>query len=127
MNVHHAVRVGLRGMNGAMEREAGRVDRPVAGADEPAFEVDLDQVRRGDFAVVQAEGVDEKVRLGPGHAQRNVVVDELAPAQVRKDAVSGGELHARVPFVFTEPRGADESRRHIGPQTKRKATTPSAP
>jgi hypothetical protein len=42
------------------------------------------------------------------HAQRDVVVDQLGPAEVIEDAVRGGELHAGVPFGGAEAGRADE-------------------
>ena len=52
-----------RGVRG----EARRIDRPLAVGEDVAVEVDLDEVRRGDLGVVQAERVDEQVPLGPRH------------------------------------------------------------
>ena len=114
VHVHHAVRVGHLLVDLAVEGEAGRVDRPVAVADDVALHVHLHQVRRAHLAVVQAEGVDQEVRLGARHAQRDVVVDQLAPAQVIEDAVGRGEPDAGVPLlgrVAARARGGGSGKR----------------
>ena len=54
---------GIAVVDGGVHREAGRVDRPVGVTDDVAGEVDLDQVRRADLAVVQAERIDQEVRV----------------------------------------------------------------
>ncbi len=114
MHVHHAVRVGQGGVDRAVEGETGRVDGPVVVADDVPVHIDLDQVGRGDLGVVQAEGVDEEVVVRPRHAQRDVVVDQLGPAQVGKDAVTGGELHASLPFGVAVAGGFEERVGHGG-------------
>ena len=77
------------------------------------FEVDLDQVRRAHLRVVQAERVDQVVPVLVRHAQRDVVVDQLGPAEVVEDAVRGGELHAGVPLGGAEAGRADEGGRGV--------------
>ena len=104
--MHHAMGVGQGAVDGAMEGEAGRVDRPAAAADDVAVAIHLDQVGRAHLGVVQAEGVQQKVPRLAGHPQRQVVVDQLFPAQVRKDAVGRRQLHPRRPFGRGDVFGA---------------------
>jgi hypothetical protein len=54
---------------------------------------------------VQAVRVDQELRLVARHALRDVVEDHLGPAEVREQAVAGGELEPQRPFL-----GADAGR-----------------
>ena len=60
---HHLVARGVRHVDGRMDDEAGIVHRMLRLADVVAVEVDLHQVRRRDLVVVEAERVDQEVRL----------------------------------------------------------------
>ena len=99
MGVHDAVGVFAVFVDGAVDDEAGRVEGVVAGLDEVAVKVDFDQAGGGHFVVAEAVGVDQEVVVGSGDAQRDVAVDEFAPAEGVEDSVGGGELLAQFPFV----------------------------
>ena len=60
---HHLVARRVGHVDGRMDDEAGIVHRMLRLADIVAVEVDLHQVRGGDLVVVQAERVDQEVRL----------------------------------------------------------------
>ncbi len=105
MHVHHAMRVGQRRMDRRVECEAGRIDRPVGMPDHVAVDVDLHEIRRADLTVMEPERIDQEVAVLARHAQRDMVVDQLGPAEMIEDPVSGRELHARLPFGFGETGG----------------------
>ena len=64
MRVQDADRVMARGMDRAMNREAGRVDAEAHGViDDIAVEIDRHQVGRRDFLEAQAIGIDEEAVL----------------------------------------------------------------
>ena len=69
MDVNHAVRMGQRGVNGTMECEAGRIDRPITVANDVALAIYIYQVRRCHLGVVQAKGVDQEVAFFIWHTQ----------------------------------------------------------
>src|SRR6185437_8707537 len=60
-----------------------------------------------DLGIVQAEGVDEVVIGLAGNTQRDVVVDQLGPAEVIEDAIGGGELDPGRPFLGADSSGSD--------------------
>src|SRR5258707_15655820 len=93
-----------RRMNRAVDGEARRVDGIGRVADDPAVEVDLDEIGRGDLLEGDAERVDEKMVLGPGHAGRDVVVDELVPALAPGEAVARRKLNPRPALVLARRR-----------------------
>jgi hypothetical protein len=64
---------------------------------------------------VQAKGVDQEMVFFIGDAQRDVVVDQLGPTQVRKDAVTRRQLNARLPFGIAVALGANEGVCHLQP------------
>ncbi len=99
VRVHHAMRPVDLAVHGGMRRQARRIDRPLAVGEDVAVEIDLDEVGGGDLGVVQAERVDQQVLLRARHAQGDVIVDHLGPAEVGEDAVAGGELDARPPLL----------------------------
>ena len=96
-----------------MNDEPGAVDGPCARVDQIAVEVDLDQVRCGDLAVPEAEGIDEEVPPRAGHAQRDVVEDHLGPAEHVENTIARRQLDAGIPLLAGHLRLAlgDESRR----------------
>jgi hypothetical protein len=91
-----------------MLREAREVHRIGTVADLAAIAVDLDQVGSSDLLPQQTVGIDQEGVVFPRHPQRDVVVDALAPAKVREDAVAGGELLPRGPFRLAALRIAPE-------------------
>src|SRR5882672_7112055 len=89
------MRIRNRAMNRGMDDEARAVHRPGGLAQRIALDIDEQKARRRDLAVVQAERIDQEARLRAWHAQRDVVEDELVPAEHVEDAIGGGELDAQ--------------------------------
>ena len=79
-----------------MDQVSSLVDRPPRLAQRIALEVDQHEVRGSDFAIVQAERVDEETDFGARHSRSDVIEDQLIPAEHVEDAIAGGELHARL-------------------------------
>ncbi|EXB24422.1 ribulose-5-phosphate 4-epimerase domain protein [Acinetobacter baumannii 1419130] len=100
VGVHHAVGVVARAVDGAVQREAGRVGRVVRGLDQAAVQVHLEQIGGGHLVVVQAEGVDQVMALFARQAQRDVVEDGFGPAEMIDQVVAVGQLAAQGPFGF---------------------------
>ncbi len=113
MRMHDAVRALDRGVDCRMQHEAGAVHRPFGLAHRVAVDVDQYEVRGRDLAVVQAERIDEEMLLRPRHAQRDVVEDQLDPAQHVEDAVRGGELDARLALGIADRRRFCGTRRGL--------------
>ena len=63
VRVHHAVGVGQGVVDGGMHGEARGVHRPGAVVQLVALQVDLEQIAGRDFAVMQAERVDQELLL----------------------------------------------------------------
>ena len=99
-----------------MHRKASRIDRPVGltrCALRVALQIDLHEIRCANLGIRQAERVDEEMRAAilagavfKRQAQGDVVVDQLGPAEVSKDAVARCQLHACDPFTRAAPGGA---------------------
>ena len=104
VRVHHAVRAGNAVVDRRVHGEAGRVHRPVGMPDDVPPQVDAHQVRRGHLGVVQAEGVDQEVLVRTGDADRDVVVDQLGPAEHGEDPVAGGQVDPQPPLLGVDAR-----------------------
>ena len=98
-----------------MDDEAGVVHRVLQLAHVVAVEVDLHQVRGGDLVVVQAERIDQEVRLVARHARGEMAVDELGPAEMVDQAIGRRELAAQDGLAFGRRQGihVDTGQRHV--------------
>lgn len=98
--VNHAVGVvGPGTVDGRVDHKACPVDSVWTRVDLSSAQVNLHQVQRRDFAVVEPERIDEKVCVWTGHAQRNMIYHLLVPATCKKDTVHAGKFHASFPFT----------------------------
>ena len=115
VGVQHAGRVVARRVDGAVDREAGRVHVVRRVVEDAAFEVDLHQRRRGDVLEQRAVGVDQKLVVRARHARRNVRVDAVVHAVVRNQAVGGGQVDAHLAFGVGRRKsfGAHGVQRHV--------------
>ena len=113
VNVHDAMRVGQCLVNGAVEGETRGVDGPVRAANDLARTVHLHQIGSTHFRVMQTKRVDEKVCVFTRHTQRDVVVDQLGPAQVVEYTIRSGELHTGFPFIGAKAGRAGIGRGHV--------------
>jgi hypothetical protein len=87
-------------VDGAVNHVAGVVDtQALRVVYQFTVDIDLDQVRRGDFIEQQAEGVDQEMLLIARHSGRKVGVDVIGPAQLRGQAIGSRELDAHFPFL----------------------------
>ena len=102
VQVDHAVGIGPGAMHRAVDGEAARVGGAAAAVDHPAVEVDHQQAGGGDLVEAEAEGVDQEGVGAAGQAQRQVGVDQVAPAVAGGEPVSGGEVDTGPPFGFVE-------------------------
>jgi hypothetical protein len=95
-----AVDVMARHVDGAMNDKARDIDVVVAGVEQGvAIDVDLDQARRVHLLIEHAVGIDQELIVMPRHAAGNVVRDPLGVAVHRGQAITGGEIDARFPFL----------------------------
>jgi hypothetical protein len=62
-------------------REAATVDLAFRGLDLLAFDIDLDQRRRGHFVEQQTIGVDQEMVVPPRHARRDTGVGQVRPSE----------------------------------------------
>jgi len=98
MQMHRARGVRARGVHGGMQRKACRVHRMRALSDHVAVDVDLDEIRRGDFIERETERVDQKAPRLARHARGNVRVDDIIPAVQRDEPIRRGQFDARRGF-----------------------------
>ena len=101
VDMHDAVGIVARRMNRAVNDEAGTVHAPFAVAPGISVKVDAHQVVRAHFGVVQAESVDQVFRLlacRRGDTYRDVVEDQLGPAQPVKKPITSGEVDSQLFF-----------------------------
>ena len=92
-------------MDGAVDHEAGAIDRVGRAIQHVAIEIDAHQVGGGDFPVMQAEGIDQELLVvfrEAGNARRDVVEHQLGPAEPVDQPVAGRELQAQLPFRLGE-------------------------
>jgi hypothetical protein len=87
MRVQDADRVMPRGMDRAVNREAGRVDAEAHGVvDDVSVEVDRHQVGRRDFLEAQAIGIDEEAVLPARKPGGDVRVDAVVEDRAGESA-----------------------------------------
>jgi hypothetical protein len=91
--------IWARGVNGGMDKNTRRIYRVVGVFDYIAMNINLNQIRGFDLAVVQAEWVDQEMLFGPWHLNGNMVVDHFTPTHIVEDSVAGCELYS--PFLFS--------------------------
>jgi len=103
MHVNDAGGIFARGVNGTVDREAGRIDRIPVVEQNVAVQVDLHQTRRRDFLKQHPIRIDKEGVLGAGHPRRNVGEDQVVPAVQGDEAVAGGKIDPELPFVLGYP------------------------
>ncbi|MCY1438494.1 hypothetical protein D9M71_546960 [compost metagenome] len=82
VGMQHGLEVGAGAVDGAVNHITGLVDAQAQRVvDDRAVHVHFHQVGRGDLVEQQAEGIDQKVLIGPRHPGREVRVDVVGPAQ----------------------------------------------
>ncbi|MNZ94190.1 hypothetical protein D3C78_1132910 [compost metagenome] len=90
-------------VDAAVDHEAGGVHLGRTIQHVAVF-VDLDQVRCGDFGVVQTEMVHQEVMIGSRHTRGNVVPDDVVvPVHVRQ-TVHCRQVHTDIPFFLGKTR-----------------------
>ena len=99
MGMGDTLDIWARGMNGGVDNNPRRIYRVVGVFNYVAININLDQIRGFDLAVVQAEWVDQEMLFGPWHLNGNMVVDHFAPTHIVEDSVAGCELYS--PFLFS--------------------------
>src|SRR5262249_2491115 len=106
-------RILARTMDRGVDDEARGIDRIGTGADRPAVDIDLDEIRRRHLAIGEAERVDQEMPLRPRHAHGDVVENHLDPAEMIEDAVARREIDPELPLRRAEPLALPfELRRH---------------
>src|SRR5436309_12909163 len=105
-----ALRVLASRVDRAVNVEAGRIDIVWTVLDLPPIEVDLDQTGRRDLFEEFSIGIDEEVVFRPGDADRDVREDQVVPTVQRDQAITGGQIDARLPLrlVCHGPTGITE-------------------
>jgi hypothetical protein len=97
VGVQHADHIVPDLVHGAVNGVPGRIDLVGAVHQLVAGLIDLDQARRGDFVKHQAERVDQEV-FGAWHFGGDVGENQIVPAVLGHQAVTGGEVDAGLPF-----------------------------
>ncbi len=112
VGVHDAAHVVAGGVDRAVDDVAGAVHARLTDivADQVAVQIDLEQVGGRDLVVHQAEVVDQKMIVLARHAGGDVIENQHRPAEAVGQAVGGGKLHPRLPFLGRALIGADADR-----------------
>ena len=98
VSMEHAPGVVPRGVDGAVNDEAGRVHGEGRILQLVSVHIDLDQARRRDLVEEHAVGIDEELVLGARHPRRDVREHQVLPAVVRHEPITGGEIHPHRPL-----------------------------
>src|SRR5438067_4513456 len=109
VHVKHAVGVLARGVDGAVNRESGRVDLVGTIHHLPPVEIHLDQGRRGYLAEQHTVWIDQEVMSWSGHACRNVCEDQVIPAEKRDQPVTSSKINSLLPFGLADDRSDGRS------------------
>jgi hypothetical protein len=101
MGVQHAGDVRPRLVDRAVDHVTRFVDAVVGVRlpDDRALEVDLHQARGRDLLVQHTVEVDQQVVLAAGNARGDVIVDEVGHCVLVDQAITGGKINARLPFL----------------------------
>ena len=99
----HALDVGPRGMDRAVNDESRRMKIERRLVDNFAVEVDLDQAGGGGLIEHQSERGEQEMFLFAGYPRRYVGKDQLAPPVVICEAKKSRELDAGFPFRVADP------------------------
>src|SRR5262249_53790528 len=81
MRMHDAESVLAGGVNGAWNREAGRVDVVWSLHQDVSVQADLDQAGSGDFVEHHAVWINQKLVPGAGESGGDVSENEVVPAE----------------------------------------------
>ena len=92
MQVHDALRILARSVDGSVDHEAGRIRSGDRWADHIALQIDLHQTGRGDFVKGQPQRVDQEMMLLARHPGRQVGVDQIVPAEQRAQAIGRRQI-----------------------------------
>src|SRR5688500_1023057 len=99
VQVHDRMRIGTAHVNRTVDGEARLVHVITLTGELVAFDVDLDQRRRGDFLEQHAVGIDQELVGSARHAARDVRAEHVGPAHHCSEAVRSGEIDARLPLA----------------------------
>jgi hypothetical protein len=105
VGVQYALDIVTRAVNGAVNGEARRIDRPGAVAHFVSLHVDFDQAGSGDLIEHHAVGIDEKVEFGSRHAGGDVGEDQVIPMEMRDQPIGGSQVDANCPLFRREAGG----------------------
>ena len=94
MGVDDAVDIVAAAMDRAVNDESGPVHGGIGLIDQVAVEIDLDEVGGGHLVEQQPEAVEQKVAGLVRDARRNVRIDQIGPAEMLDQTVTGRELDA---------------------------------
>ena len=117
MGVDHAARIVAPAMHRAVNDEPRLVYARIAAIDHVSIEVDPHQIRGRHLIERHAEGVEQEMLLRPRHARGDVGEYQIGPAEQRHQAIAGGELHPRLPFLRGKWRGGLRSGLGFGGHT----------
>ena len=104
VDMQHTVHILARRVNGAMNRETGRVDVIRAVEDLLAPQIHFHHAGGRDFAEHQSVRIDQEMMFRPRDAGRNVRENQVVPAEHRHQAVAGREVNPLLPFRRADGR-----------------------
>ena len=98
VGMEDALGVVSRGVDRAVNHEAGGVHGKRRVLHLVALQIDLDQAGRRDLVEEQPVRVDEELVGGARHPRRDVREHQVLPAEVRHEPVAGSQIDAHRPF-----------------------------
>src|SRR5215468_3078801 len=101
MSVQHTLHLGPCLVDRAMDHIARYVDAVVGVGlpDDIAFNVDLDQARGRNLPVKEAVEIDQQMVGRARNARGDMIVDQIGHAVAVDQAIAGGEIEPRPPFL----------------------------
>jgi hypothetical protein len=104
VGVQHADRVGAGGVDGAVDREPGRIDaEPHRVREHVAVDIDGDEVLRRHLLEAHPVGIDQEPVPVPRQPRRDVGVDAVVEAQPMDQPVGGRQIDAHRPDRLLNP------------------------
>ncbi len=98
VGMEHAGGVRPVGVDRRMDDEPRRVDHMVGVRNDIAVEIDLHQARRGDFAEMDAIGVQQEMHVRPRHLHGDMGREQIVHPEMGDQPVTGGQIDPHIPF-----------------------------
>ena len=103
VRMNHALCIWPRRMNCTVNDKTRTMNKVRRVTNQIAVKIDLDQCRCTDLVKHVSERVQQKVFVRARYPRRNMCVDQIGPAVLRRQPITGGQINAGLPLRFTDP------------------------